>query len=77
VITRRLILLTPVLLIAGIVVQVIALALVIVLWVPCLIWPRILTGPYQWITRAGAKMITRAIIGRKTGARVKAETTVS
>jgi hypothetical protein len=76
-ITRRLILLTPVLLIAGIVVQVIALALVILLWVPCLIWPRILNGPYKWITKAGARMVARAIVGtRKQGTRTKAETTV-
>jgi hypothetical protein len=74
VITRRLIILTPVLLIAGIVVQVIALALVILLLVPCLIWPQILDGPYQWITKAGARMVARAIVGRKSGARAKAET---
>ena len=74
-ITRRLILLAPALLIAGIVVQVIALVLVILLWVPCLIWPRILNGPYQWITKAGARMVARAIVGtRKTTARTKAET---
>jgi len=56
------------------VVQVIALALVILLWIPCLIWPRLLNGPYQWITKAGARMVARAIVGRKTGARVNAET---
>lgn len=73
-ITRRLILLTPVLLTAGIAAQVIALALVILLFVPCLIWPQILNGPYRWFSRAGARMMTRAIIGRKPTARVKAET---
>lgn len=72
-ITRRLILLSPVLLIAGIVVQVIALILVILLLVPCLIRPGILDRPYQWITRTGARMMARAIIGKK-GARVKPET---
>jgi hypothetical protein len=76
-ITRRLILLTPALLIAGIVVQVIALVLVILLWVPCLIFPRILNGPYKWITKAGARMVARAITGTmKTAARTKAETPV-
>lgn len=74
-ITRRLILLSPVLLIAGIVVQVIALVVVIVLLVPCIIWPGILNRPYQWITRTGARMVARSIIGKK-GARVKAETVV-
>lgn len=79
-ITRRLILLTPVLLIAGIVVQVIALLLVVILWVPCLLWPGILNRPYQWITKAGARLVARSIVGRKTyktadGRRVeKAET---
>lgn len=74
---RRLIALTPVLLIAGIVVQGLALVLAILLYVPCLIWPSILNGPYQWITRAGAHMAVRAVMGkRKNGARTKAETPV-
>lgn len=77
-ITRRLIFLAPVLLIAGIVVQVIALVLVIVGWIPCLIWPGILNRPYQWITKAGAKMMARALIGnRRTGRVPKAETPVA
>jgi hypothetical protein len=63
-ISRRTIAITPVLLIAGIAVQGIALILVILLYVPCLIWPEILDGPYQWITKAGARMMARAIIGR-------------
>ena len=53
--------------------QVIARACVIVLLCPCIIWPCILDSPYQWITKAGARMMARAIIGKK-GARVKAET---
>lgn len=72
-ITRRLILLTPVLLTAGIVVQVIALVFVILLFVPCLIWPTMLDGPYTWITKAGARLMARAIIGKK-GARKTPET---
>lgn len=77
-ITRRLIFLAPVLLIAGIVVQAIALVLVIVGWIPCLIWPGILNRPYQWITKAGAKMMARALIGnRRTGRVPKAETPVA
>lgn len=78
-ITRRTILITPVLLTAGIVVQVIALAFVIVGWIPCLIWPGLLNGPYQWITKASARMMARAIIGgnRKNGRVQKAETTVT
>jgi len=69
-ISRRLILLTPVLLTAGIVVQAIALVLVILLWVPCLIWPSILNGPYRWITQMGARFMARSIIGRAKGRRV-------
>lgn len=64
-ITRRLILLTPVLLIAGIVVQVIALVIVLLLWVPCLIWPGVLNPAYNWITNAGAHMMARAVIGKR------------
>jgi hypothetical protein len=58
------------------VVQVIALIFVILLWVPCLVWPQILNGPYQWITKASARMMVRAVMGRKTEARAKAETPV-
>jgi hypothetical protein len=78
--SRRLILVTPVLLIAGIVVQVTALVLVVILWIPCLIWPSLINWPYQRITTAGARLVARAMIGRKTfktadGRRVtKAET---
>jgi hypothetical protein len=68
--TRRLILITPVLLMAGIVVQVIALVLVVLLWVPCLIWPGILNGPYRWITQMGAKFMARTIVGRVKSRRV-------
>ena len=76
-ISRRLIFLTPVLLIAGIVVQVIALVLVIVGWIPCLIWPGMLNRPYQWITKSGAKVMARALIGsRRTGRVPKTETSV-
>lgn len=64
-ITRKLILLTPVLLIAGIVVQAVALLLIVILWVPCLIWPGILNRPYQRITKAGARLVARSLIGRK------------
>jgi hypothetical protein len=72
---RRTILVTPVLLIAGIVVQVIALVIVVLIWVPWLIWPGLLNGPYQWITKAGARMVARAVIGKTKTARVpKAET---
>lgn len=76
--SRRLILLTPVLLIAGIVVQVVALVLVAILWIPCLIRPGILNGPYQWITTAGARLAMRSILGksRKSERVVEAESPI-
>jgi len=64
VISRRLILWTPVLLIAGIAAQVIALVLVILLWVPALIWPQIFNRPYNWVTTGMARMAVRTVIGR-------------
>lgn len=75
-ISRRLILLAPVLLTAGIVVQVIALVFVIIGWIPCLIWPGIINKPYQWITTKSARMMARAVMGsnRKTPRAAKAGT---
>lgn len=77
--TRKLIALTPVLLIAGIVVQVVALLLIVILWVPCLIWPGILNRPYQRITKAGVRLVTRAMIGngRKERRVTEAETGIA
>ena len=77
-ITRRLVFLTPVLLIAGIVAQVIVLIFVLLLWVPCLIWPGILDPAYNWITKSGARLMARSLLGRKSsnGRVPKAETTV-
>jgi len=66
--SRRLILITPVLLIAGIVVQVVALFVIVVLWIPCLIWPVIINWPYQRITQAGTRLMVRSVMrsGRAT-----------
>lgn len=62
---RKLIALTPVLLVAGIVAQTILLAAAIVLYVPCLIWPRLLNGPYRMITKGMARTFAKGIMGRK------------
>jgi hypothetical protein len=62
-ISRRLVAWTPVLLIAGIVAQVIALVFVILLYVPGLIWPRMFNRPYNWITEGMARMAVRTVIG--------------
>jgi hypothetical protein len=61
-ISRRTIAITPVLLIFGIIAQVILLAGAVVLYVPFLIWPGILDGPYLWITRGMARIMTRALL---------------
>jgi hypothetical protein len=71
--TRRLILLIPVLLIAGIVVQVVALILILVIWIPCIIWPPLLNRPYQRITRGMVRLATRSMLGNGRRA-AKAET---
>lgn len=56
---------TPFLLIAGIVAQVILLAAIIVLYVPCLLFPTILDGPYLWVTKGMARVFAKSIVGRK------------
>lgn len=63
--SRRLIAITPVILLAGIIAQLVLLALAIVLYVPCLIWPGILNGPYMWITKGMARIMARSIIGQR------------
>jgi hypothetical protein len=72
-ISRRLILEIPFLLIAGIIFQVCALAAIIVLWIPCLIWPEILNGAYKGVSRIGARFMARAVMGPMK-ARAKDET---
>lgn len=61
---RRFIAFMPVLLIAGIAAQVILLALVILLYFPCLIWPQLANGPYNWVTRAGVRMVVQSAFGK-------------
>jgi hypothetical protein len=62
--TRKLIAITPVILLAGIIAQLLLLTLAIVLYVPCLIWPGILNGPYMWITKGMARIMARSMLGR-------------
>ena len=50
---------------AGIVAQVILLAAILVLYVPCLLFPGILNGPYQWVTKGMARVFAKSIMGRK------------
>jgi hypothetical protein len=63
-VSRKLIAITPLLLIGGIVAQVLLLIAAIVLFVPLLIWPELLDGPYRIITRAMGRMMARSIVGR-------------
>jgi len=60
-ISRRLIAITPVLLIFGIIAQAILLVGAVVLYVPCLVFPGILDGPYQWITKGMGRIMVRAM----------------
>lgn len=62
---RKLIALTPVLLVAGILAQALLLAAAIVLYVPCLIWPGLLNGPYRMITKGMVRTFARGFMGRK------------
>jgi hypothetical protein len=62
---RKLIAVTPLLLILGIIAQAILLVFAVVLYVPMLIWPDMLTSPYLWVTRNVSKIMVRAVIGRK------------
>src|SRR4249919_1347020 len=62
---RKLIAVKPILLIGGIVAQVILLVSAIVLYVPLLIWPGILDGPYRAITKGMARMMAHTIVGKR------------
>ena len=64
-VSRKLIAATPLLLISGIIAQVMLLALAIILIVPLLIWPEIINGPYQMITKGMARIMARTIVGRR------------
>ena len=64
-VSRKLIATTPFLLVGGIVAQVVLLVAAIVLFVPLIIWPELLNGPYRVITRAMGRMMARTIVGNK------------
>ena len=77
-ISRKLIAVTPVLLICGIVAQVLLLVAAVVLYVPLLIAPGILNGPYQMITKGMARIMARTIVGkRENGQRSRPVTKVT
>jgi hypothetical protein len=49
----------PVLLMLGIIAQVILLVIVVILYVPLLIWPQLADGPALAITRGFGRMVVR------------------
>lgn len=64
-ISRKLIAITPLLLVAGIVAQLVLLVAAIIVYVPALVWPGILDGCYQWITHRMVRMFARGIVGHR------------
>ena len=64
-VSRKLIAIAPVLLVAGIAAQLILLVAAILLFIPLLIWPSIMNRPYRGITRAMGRLMARTIVGNK------------
>lgn len=62
--SRKLIAVTPLLLIFGIIAQVILLVCAVLLFVPCMIWPQMLDPVYRWITRGMARIMAKAMVGK-------------
>jgi len=62
-ISRKLIAVTPVLLVLGIVAQLILLVAAIVLFVPAMIWPGMLNPGYRWVTHGMARIMARSMLG--------------
>lgn len=64
-VSRKLIAVTPLLLVGGIIAQTVLLVAAILLFIPLLIWPGLLDKPYRTITRAMGRLMARTIIGKK------------
>lgn len=71
-ISRRLIAVTPLLLVLGILAQILLLVAAVTLYIPALLWPGMLDPGYHWIVRGMAKIMTRGMIRRHP--KPKAET---
>jgi hypothetical protein len=65
-VNRRLIAIMPLLLLLGIIAQAVMLAVVVITYVPCLVWPGILDGPYRLITKGMGRIMVRSIVARKS-----------
>jgi hypothetical protein len=70
-VSRATIAISPLLLILGIIAQGILLVMVTVLYVPCLIWPGMLNGPYLWITKGMGRIMVRSIFPRKDATKAR------
>lgn len=64
-VSRTTIAFTPLLLITGIIAQIILLILVILLFVPLMVYPAMLNGPYRWITGGMGRIMIRAMRGKR------------
>jgi hypothetical protein len=68
--SRKFIAIIPLLLVGGIIAQAVILVAMVVLYVPALVFPGLLDGVYQTITKAMAHMFAKSLFGgrRKTEA---------
>lgn len=64
-ISRKLIAVTPLLLICGIIAQTVLLILAVILYIPALLFPALLNGFYRTITKAMARLFAQSLFGRK------------
>jgi hypothetical protein len=63
--SRRLAIFLPILLVLGIAAQVVLLVLAIVFWPVLVIWPHIVDIPARWITRGFTRTMIRGLTRRK------------
>jgi hypothetical protein len=64
-VSRRTVAFMPLLLILGIIAQGILLILVILLYIPFMIWPGILDRPYKWITAGMARIMIKSMRNKR------------
>ena len=63
--SRKFIATIPLLLICGIIAQTVLLILVIILYVPALVFPALLNGSYRTITKAMAHLFAQSLFGNR------------
>ena len=72
-ISRKLIAVTPLLLICGIIAQMVLLIMAVILYVPALLFPALLNGFYRTVTKATARLFAQSLFGRKQSRPPRAE----